>query len=219
MWDHLSFFSFPVNYKDWFYWSYAFSENVFAWIAQQWIARITPCLPQGDEGNNRKSKIKRDLMGQEKNCSISEWRRKREKKEKQSNKENTKPKPNKKTPNKQQQKTNNNKTNNNKRTNLVMQRQWVTISHKQNDTQLFSKQHLPSLPSPNLCPMFIAEHDIIQHGISIWSACVNSPVLSQLLMHPQPTWWGGRVWKRENHDTVQALLSSSQSTSVLSTLL
>ncbi|KAM9304501.1 protein FAM133B isoform 4-T4 [Morus bassanus] len=42
--------------------------------------------------------------------------------------------------------------------------------------------------------VFIAEHNIIRCGISLWSVGVScpSPVPSRLLVHPQSTpWWGG----------------------------
>jgi len=48
-------------------------------------------------------------------------------------------------------------------------------------------------PFLHLSPdLYIAEHDIIQYGISLWSVGVSCPgcVPSHLLVHPQPThWW------------------------------
>jgi len=43
-------------------------------------------------------------------------------------------------------------------------------------------------------PAFVAEHDIVWYGISLWSVGISCPgcVLSQLLVHPQTThWWSG----------------------------
>lgn len=84
-----------------------------------------------------------------------------------------------------------------------MQRPLLTF-HKQTDKQLGSKERLPS-KKPNLPSIFVADHDVIWHGICLWSVWVTCPgyALSQLLMLPQPTCWGGRIGKREGPDTIQ----------------
>jgi len=69
--------------------------------------------------------------------------------------------------------------------------------------------------------LFISEYDITWHGTRLWSVWVSCRgcVPSQLLAHRQPTRCGGRVGKTESLDTVQELLSNSQNTGLLSTLL
>jgi len=55
-----------------------------------------------------------------------------------------------------------------------------------------------------LPPAFIAERDIIWYGMSLWSFEVSCPgcVLSQLLVHPQPTRWWGCERGRKGLDSV-----------------
>jgi len=61
-------------------------------------------------------------------------------------------------------------------------------------------------------PVFIAEHDAVWYGISLWPICVSCAgcVPSQLLAYSQPTywWWWGRARNREDLDTMQALFSN-----------
>ena len=68
---------------------------------------------------------------------------------------------------------------------------------------------LPSLPTST--PSFIAGHDIIWSGISLGSVGVGCPgcAPSQLLVHPQPAHWWGRVRSRKALGAVQALLSNN----------
>ena len=56
-------------------------------------------------------------------------------------------------------------------------------------------QSLSSSHPANLPPSFITECDVVQYGISRWSAGVNSAscVPSQLLVHPQCLLAGGVV--------------------------
>jgi len=63
------------------------------------------------------------------------------------------------------------------------------------ETQPVSKQWLP--PKKNPPPSFIAEHDIIQCGPSLWSAGISCPgcVPSQCPVHPQSTHWNDRFGK------------------------
>lgn len=67
---------------------------------------------------------------------------------------------------------------------------------------------------------FIADHNVIWHGTSLWSVVISCPscVPSQLLMLPHPGHWQGSVKNREILDAVQWLLSSSYNIHVLSTL-
>lgn len=55
-----------------------------------------------------------------------------------------------------------------------------------------SPQALATHPENTLSSIFIAEHDAIWHGISVWSVPVTFPgcVPSRHLAHPQPTHWG-----------------------------
>jgi len=88
---------------------------------------------------------------------------------------------------------------------------------------LLQKTNTVTLKTPSfLLPQFyIAEHDVIRYGISLWSARVSCPscVPSQVLVHPQPTrWWGG-ARSRRDLGSVQALLSNNENIPVLSALL
>ena len=74
-------------------------------------------------------------------------------------------------------------------------------------------------PPANLPSRFIAEHDVIWFGISLWSVGGQLSRLCppRLLVHPQPArWWGG-VRSRKGVDSVQALLSSNENIPELST--
>lgn len=64
-----------------------------------------------------------------------------------------------------------------------------------------------ALPSP----AFIAEHDAMWYGITLWSAGVCCPgcVPFQVLVQAQPDRWGGRVRSRKGLEAVQALLSNN----------
>ena len=62
----------------------------------------------------------------------------------------------------------------------------------------------PPLPSSFHFFLHIAEHDIVWHGISLWSVGVSCPDCfpSQLLVLPQPPrWWCG-VRSRKDLDAV-----------------
>ena len=69
-------------------------------------------------------------------------------------------------------------------------------------------RHMPSLqtsPFPSsFSSFYIAQHDIVWHGMSLQSAGVSCPsrVPSQLLVHPQPTHWWGRVTSRKGLNCV-----------------
>ena len=73
----------------------------------------------------------------------------------------------------------------------------------------------PNVPPSFFFPqLYIAEHEVIRYGISLWSVgCIPScPVCvpSQLLVHPQPPrWWGGGR-SRKGLDSVEALLSDNE---------
>jgi len=62
----------------------------------------------------------------------------------------------------------------------------------------------PSFFFAQLLLLSMTELDIIGHGISLWSAGVScsSCVPSQLLVHPQPTHWGGAARRRKGFDSV-----------------
>ena len=74
----------------------------------------------------------------------------------------------------------------------------------------------PKTPSPQFLLLSTmvngTEYPFCQLGSAVWCAP------SQLLAHPQPTDYRGRVGEGESLEAVQALLSSSQNTGVLSTL-
>ena len=60
-------------------------------------------------------------------------------------------------------------------------------------------------------PAFIAEHNVIGYGISLWWVGVSCPgsVPSQYLVHPQGPRWRGGAGHSEGLEAVRALLSSS----------
>jgi len=75
-------------------------------------------------------------------------------------------------------------------------------------------------PSSSLPSAFIAEHNVIRSGISLWSGGVTCPgcVPSQFLVHPNLHADGGGVGgNSENLDTVPAL-HDNQEIGVLSSL-
>jgi len=64
----------------------------------------------------------------------------------------------------------------------------------QHTERLLGKTDTNTLKIPSFPQLYIAEHDVMWHGISLWSIGVSCPsrVPSQLLGHPQPApWWGG----------------------------
>lgn len=81
-------------------------------------------------------------------------------------------------------------------------------------------KELPAQPWPTP-PSFIIQHDSMQYGISLWPVRVNCPncVSSQSLRHSSLLAEGVQSGKQRNPDLLQALLSDSQNTGALSTLL
>lgn len=71
---------------------------------------------------------------------------------------------------------------------------------------------------PTFSTTFIAGHNVIWCGISLWSAGISCPssVSFQLLVHHQPTHWGA-VGSGKGLDAVGALLSNNKNITGLST--
>lgn len=81
--------------------------------------------------------------------------------------------------------------------------------------------HHSKQPTFLLLPQIsIAEHDVKQNGISLWSTGVSCPrfVQSQPFVHPQPTRWCSSRRSRKGLNSVLALLSNNERVPSLSTL-
>ena len=74
----------------------------------------------------------------------------------------------------------------------VMHRKSLSTFHSQTDAWSVSEQCLPTR-NPFLS-VVIAEHNILRHGIFLWSVCVSC-VPSQLLVHPRLL--QGAEWEKE----------------------
>jgi len=87
-------------------------------------------------------------------------------------------------------------TNRNTRKKQVMQN--MIAHHQWTDAQPVPEQWQPFLPWP-IPHGFIADHNVIQCGTSIWPVCISCPasVPSQLLVHPQLPHLAGKHKKQK----------------------